>query len=118
LAAGTLKLPGYPRVEVLNIERDAAAVFATDEEPAVEEPADEPADAPASGAADAPVPAAAPSASGPATQTVADLPFTAADATRVLIAWWTKLRLDQLGAADTRSEEHTSELQSRENIVC
>lgn len=114
LAAGTLKLPGYPRVEVLNIERDAAAVFATDEEPAVEEPADEPADAPASGAADAPVPAAAPSASGPATQTVADLPFTAADATRVLIAWWTKLRLDQLGAADT-IESLTDGASSRRN---
>lgn len=113
LAAGTLKLPGYPSVEVLNVERDAAAVYGTDEDPApVEEeapqaPTDEAAPQQASGPASAP-------AGGPATQTAPDLPFTAADATKVLIAWWTKLRPDQLGAADS-IESLTDGASSRRN---
>ena len=31
----------------------------------------------------------------------ADITFDAADATTVLIAWWTKMRIDQIGAADS-----------------
>lgn len=103
LASSTLKLPTTTRtVEVLNIERDAAAVFATDEDAPVadDEPvaettdpvADEPAAAPA------PAPSAAAASGGPRP---ADLTFGADDATRTLIAWWTKLRLDQIGAADS-----------------
>jgi len=113
LAAGTLKLPGYPSVEVLNVERDAAAVYGTDEDPApVEDEA--PAESAPSEASAAPAQAAPAAASGPASQTAADLPFTAADATKVLIAWWTKLRPDQLGAADS-IESLTDGASSRRN---
>lgn len=106
LASSTLKLPavqattGARGVDVANIERDAAAVFATDEDPApVEDEVAE--EAPASDTAAAPVaaaPAAAPTSSGPRP---ADLSFDAADGTRTLIAWWTKLRPEQIGAADS-----------------
>ncbi|MEV6324603.1 fatty acid synthase subunit beta domain-containing protein [Nocardia sp. NPDC051787] len=103
LASQTLKLPafGSAKVEVLNIEREAAIVYATDTEPApVDEPVDEPtaAAAPAPAVAAAPVAAPAPSSAGPRPD---DIAFTAADATRVLIALWTKLRLDQIGPVDT-----------------
>lgn len=105
LAASTLKLPetSYGRVEVANIERDSAVVFGTDEDqPEVDEdaPTDAPQTepAPAAAAAAAPAPAAPASSGGPRP---ADLKFDAADATRVLVAWWTKLRLDQIGAADS-----------------
>ncbi len=104
LASSTLKLPGGrgAAVQVLNIERDAAAVFATDEEPpAVEEEAPAETEASTSGPTTSAPVAAAPAAGGPATQTAADLPFTASDATRVLVAWWTKMRPDQIGAADS-----------------
>ncbi len=98
LAAGTLKLPGYASVEVLNVERDAAIVFGQDEDLApVDE--DEVEDVPVAEAAPQPVTTTPTSAS--ALQTPADLGFTAASATRVLIAWWTKVRPDQLGAADS-----------------
>ncbi len=108
LAANTLKLPqfGTTKVEVLNIEREAAAVYSTDTDPA---PVDEPeetvaeavsatpaAAAPSAVPASAPIPAAP--AGGPRPD---DIAFTAADATRVLIALWTKLRLDQIGPVDT-----------------
>ena len=102
LAASTLKLPGRfgPAVQVLNFERDNAAVFATDEELVVEE--DEAPTETASSEEAAPVAAAAPAAaatsSGPRP---ADLSYDAADATSLLIAWWTKMRLDQIGAADS-----------------
>lgn len=102
LASSTLKLPsgGYGPVEIANIERDAAVVFGTDEEsaPAEDDAADEPAPvAETTPAAAAPAPAPATSG-GPRP---ADIGFDAADATRTLVAWWTKLRLDQIGAADT-----------------
>nr|WP_245998570.1 type I polyketide synthase [Nocardia pseudobrasiliensis] len=103
LAANTLKLPqfGTTKVEVLNIEREAAAVYSTDTDPApVDEPEETVAEAvsatPAAAAPSA-VPASAP-AGGPRPD---DIAFTAADATRVLIALWTKLRLDQIGPVDT-----------------
>ncbi len=113
LASQTLKLPGRfgPDVQVLNVERDAAAVFATDEEPPVEvEDVVEAAPAEAAPAAAAPV--AAPASSGGPRP--ADLTFDAADATRVLIAWWTKVRPDQVGAADT-IETLTDGVSSRRN---
>ncbi len=104
LATNTLKLPGrvgHP-VEVLNIERDAAVVFSTDTDPEiVDEPEETPAADPAAtapaAAPAAPAPAAAP-AGGPRPD---DIAFTASDATTVLIGLWTKLRLDQIGPADT-----------------
>nr|WP_239003508.1 type I polyketide synthase [Nocardia panacis] len=105
LASQTLKLPAFAgaTVEVLNIEREAAVVYATDTDPAA---IDEPVEERTETAAAAPAPAApvsapaapAPSAGGPRPD---DLSFTAADATRVLIALWTKLRLDQIGPVDT-----------------
>ncbi|WP_227998975.1 type I polyketide synthase [Nocardia australiensis] len=103
LASQTLKLPNFATasVEVLNIEREAGVVYSTDTDPApVDEPVDEPAEsAPATTAAvAAPVAAPAPSSGGPRPD---DISFTAADATRVLIALWTKLRMDQIGPVDT-----------------
>ncbi|NNH73777.1 type I polyketide synthase [Nocardia uniformis] len=103
LATNTLKLPAFSNatVEVLNIEREAAVVYATDTDPApVEEPEETPAAAETITAAGAPASVAAPAApsGGPRPD---DIAFTAADATRVLIALWTKLRLDQIGPVDT-----------------
>ncbi|MFZ2176499.1 MAG: fatty acid synthase subunit beta domain-containing protein [Rhodococcus sp. (in: high G+C Gram-positive bacteria)] len=104
LASQTLKLPGrfgYP-VEVLNIEREASIVYSTDVDPAPVED-DEP-EAPASSAPAASAPTAAPAAApaapsgGPRPE---DIAFKAADATKVLISLWTKLRPDQVGPADT-----------------
>lgn len=107
LASSTLKLPQVAAlldgpVEVVNVERDAAVVFATDEDQApvedeapVESAPEAAATAPTAAASPAP---AAPTSSGPRP---ADLTFDAADGTQVLIAWWTKLRLDQIGAADS-----------------
>ena len=103
LATSTLKLPGRygSAVEVLNIERDSAAVFSTDEEPVDHEEA-----APVASEATNVVPAAtaaAPSAAVAASGAPrpADLSFDAADATQILVAMWTKLRIDQIGAADS-----------------
>lgn len=101
LASSTLKLPGRSSrpVQVLNIERDAAAVFSTDEDVVIDdEPVEETAPVETS-AASAAAPAAAPAtSSGPRP---ADIGFGAAEATQTLIAWWTKLRPDQIGAADS-----------------
>ncbi|MEH3033299.1 MAG: acyltransferase domain-containing protein [Aeromicrobium erythreum] len=117
LASATLKLPEVRRtllgrtVTVANVERDAAVVLATDEEPVVEEApeATEQPEQPAAEAAVTPAPRAA--ASGPRP---ADLPFSAGDATRLLVAWWTKLRPDQIGAADS-IESLTDGASSRRN---
>jgi fatty acid synthase len=111
IASQTIKLPRVARrlagpVEVLNVERDAAVVFGTDEQPP-EEPegeaaavADSDAQSDAAATESAPVQrqAARPKSNG---EPVADLTFTAGDSSRVLIAWWTKVRPDQLGAADS-----------------
>ncbi len=102
LASQTLKLPDFATstVEVLNIEREAAIVYSTDTDPApVEEPVEEIAEAPAAAATPAPAAAPAPAATGGPRPD--DIAFTAADATRVLIALWTKLRIDQIGPVDT-----------------
>ena len=105
LASSTLKLPSVQRtlggpVEVLNAERDAAVLFATDEEPIEDdEPAEESAPTADTATAPAEAPKAAPAtSSGPRPD---DLTFGAADGTKLLVAWWTKLRLDQIGAADS-----------------
>lgn len=106
LAARTLALTAYQRsaATVLNAERDAARVFATDEDvPDADTDTDaaggEPAAAPSAPVA-APAAAAAPAApsGGPRP---ADLGFNAADATRAMIAIWTKMRPDQLEKTDT-----------------
>ncbi|OBB55988.1 3-oxoacyl-ACP synthase [Mycobacterium sp. 852013-51886_SCH5428379] len=118
LATNTLKLPEYSHstVEVLNSERDAAVLFASDEDPAedpIDLPAAEPeAAAPAAPAAEsaAPAPAAAPSG-GPRPE---DLVFDAADATVALIALSAKMRLDQIEGLDS-IETITDGASSRRN---
>ncbi|CAN5270651.1 type I polyketide synthase [soil metagenome] len=114
LASATLKLPEVRRsldarrfdrgVEVFNIERDVVAVYCTDQDPAPEvddEPV-APAEPTRSAVAAAPTPAAAPAAVGgtPGAE-IADIGFAAADATQVLLSWWTKVRPDQLAPTDS-----------------
>ena len=103
LAAQTVRLPSYDGTapKIFNSSRDEQFVFAQDtntiEEPVAEVTAPEETDTVAAEVNTAPVPVAvATSAERPA-----DLAFTAADATRVLIALRTKIRPDQIGAADT-----------------
>jgi fatty acid synthase len=105
IASQTIKLPRVAHrlagpVEVLNVERDSAVVFGTDEQPP-EIDDDEPASS--SEASEAPAaPVAASAAPARATgEPVADLGFGAGEAARLLIAWWTKVRPDQLGNADS-----------------
>lgn len=118
LATNTLKLPEYAHstVEVLNTERDAAVLFATDTDP---EPEDEldvgdaapVADtAPATDAAPAAAPPA-PASSGPRPE---DIGFDAADATLALIALSAKMRIDQIEALDS-IESITDGASSRRN---
>lgn len=106
----TLALPENTgvEIEVLNVERDRAIVYATDEvvvaapagvAPAADEGADAaPGEMPAAALAAAPATAApvATSAERPA-----DVPFTPAAATKMLIALWTKVRPDQMAPTDT-----------------
>ncbi len=118
LATNTLKLPEYSHntTEVLNAERDAAVLFATDTDPEPEhdEPADDAAPAaeaaPAEAAPAAPAPAAAPSG-GPRPD---DIAFDAADATMALIALSAKIRIDQIEALDS-IESITDGASSRRN---
>ncbi len=117
LATNTLKLPEYAHstVEVLNAERDAAVLFATDTDPEPEpeieeaEPAAEAA-APQADAAPAPAPAAAPSGA----PRPDDIPFDAADATLALIALSAKMRIDQIEPLDS-IESITDGASSRRN---
>ena len=99
----TLRLPQYAdaTIEVLNIERDRPVVFATDEvvrEVAVEETPAAPAETTETPETPAPVAAAAPATGGPRPD---DISFTPSDATEMLIAIWTKVRPDQMGATDS-----------------
>lgn len=118
LAANTLKLPEYSHntTEVLNAERDAAVLFATDTDPepeideAPEEAAPAAEAAPSAALAAAPAPAAAPSG-GPRPD---DLTFDAADATMALIALSAKIRIDQIEALDS-IESITDGASSRRN---
>lgn len=117
LASNTLKLPEYAHstIEVLNAERDAAVLFATDTDPEpeddlVEAPAE--ADAPTSEApATAPAPAPAAPSGGPRPD---DIGFDAADATLALIAISAKMRIDQIEALDS-IESITDGASSRRN---
>lgn len=123
LATNTLKLPEYAHstVEVLNAERDAAVLFATDTDPEPEPEVDEVAieapeasgspveAAPAAPAPAAPAPAAA--ASGPRPD---DIGFDAADATLALIALSAKMRIDQIEELDS-IESITDGASSRRN---
>lgn len=119
LATNTLKLPEYSHntTEILNVERDAAVLFATDTDP---EPEDEApaapaaaAEAPAEAVAAAPVPAAAPAApaGGPRPD---DITYDAADATMALIALSAKMRIDQIEPLDS-IESITDGASSRRN---
>ncbi|KKC05961.1 3-oxoacyl-ACP synthase [Mycobacterium nebraskense] len=118
LATNTLKLPEYAHstVEVLNAERDAAVLFATDTDPEPEpeedaEPAEstESAGAAAVEAVPAPAPSAAPSGPRPD-----DIGFDAADATLALIALSAKMRIDQIEELDS-IESITDGASSRRN---
>ena len=114
LAANTLKLPeyAYSTVEVLNIERDADVLFATDTDPEPEPEPDEVA-TPAAPDAAAAVTPTAPSAPAGAPRP-ADITFDAADATCALIALSAKMRLDQIEAQDS-IESITDGASSRRN---
>lgn len=100
----TLRLPQYAdaKIEVLNIERDAATVFATDaitrEVPEEEAPAENPvSENVAVQATETPVAPAAPTGGARPD----DIAYTPADATEMLIAIWAKVRPDQMGATDS-----------------
>ncbi|HEX7322149.1 MAG TPA: fatty acid synthase subunit beta domain-containing protein, partial [Mycobacterium sp.] len=123
LATNTLKLTEYAHstVEVLNAERDAAVLFATDTDPEPEEDVagdDSGAVAPERRAepdvapAGAATPAAAPA--GARSVTPDDIGFDAADATLALIALSTKMRIDQIEALDS-IESITDGASSRRN---
>lgn len=119
LAGNTLKLPEYSHstVEVLNSERDAAVLFATDTdpEPEIAEESESPTaeTAPAAEAAPAPAAPAAPAAA-PGAPRPDDIGFDASDATMALIALSAKMRLDQIEALDS-IESITDGASSRRN---
>jgi fatty acid synthase, bacteria type len=121
LATNTLKLPEYAHstVEVLNAERDAAVLFATDTDPEPEEDSDDSGEAVASpeGALSSNVvPAVAPAPDGTPSGTPRpdDIGFDAADATLALIALAAKMRIDQIEALDS-IESITDGASSRRN---
>ncbi len=123
LATNTLKLPEYAHstVEVLNAERDAAVLFATDTdpEPEAEEADDSDESVPASpdGALSPNVaPSVAPAGAGAPSGAPRpdDIAFDAADATSALIALSAKMRLDQIEQLDS-IESITDGASSRRN---
>jgi fatty acid synthase len=120
LATNTLKLPEYSHntTEVLNTERDAAVLFATDTDPEPEADDDDAAPGPVAEAAAevapvAPAPAA-PSGGQSTGPRPADLGFDAADATLGLIALSAKMRIDQIESLDS-IESITDGASSRRN---
>ena len=123
LATNTLKLSEYAHstVEVLNAERDAAVLFATDTDPEPELEDEQPAPVAESSAPEgaAPVeaapgaPAAAPAAPSGAPRPD-DIVFDAADATLALIALSAKMRIDQIEELDS-IESITDGASSRRN---
>jgi fatty acid synthase, bacteria type len=117
LATNTLKLSEYAHstVEVLNAERDAAVLFATDTDPEPDDIAEVDDSGTAEGAvsveaAPAPAPATAPSGA----PRPDDISFDAADATLALIALSAKMRLDQIEELDS-IESITDGASSRRN---
>ncbi|MEZ5212048.1 fatty acid synthase subunit beta domain-containing protein [Gordonia sp. (in: high G+C Gram-positive bacteria)] len=105
LARNTLKLPQYAAstAELLNAEADA--LLLTGQDQGAEPEPDVADEAPAAEAAPvASAPAAAPAAAAPAAAAgprPADIAFGPSDAVRSVIALWTKMRPDQIGAVDT-----------------
>ncbi len=124
LARNTLRLPDYAEstVQVLNIERDAAVLFGTDEDAPEAEPEVEATAEPVAAHAAAPqAPAPTAASTGPrpesnvaAAAAPADLPFGPADATCALIALSAKMRLDQIEPLDS-IESITDGASSRRN---
>ena len=122
LATNTLKLPEYSHstIEVLNAERDAAVLFATDTDPEpdhdddVDESAPAPEAAAEPAAAEAAAPAPAPATAPPGAPRPDDIAFDAADATLALIALSAKMRIDQIEALDS-IESITDGASSRRN---
>ena len=119
LATNTLKLPEYSHntTEVLNSERDAAVLFATDTDPEPEDDVEEIAGPRRRGGARrgrctgaAPAAPAAPSG-GPRPD---DISYDAADATTALIALSAKMRIDQIEPLDS-IESITDGASSRRN---
>jgi fatty acid synthase, bacteria type len=116
LATNTLKLPEYAHstVEVLNTERDASVLFATDTDPEPEpEEIAEPAE-PEGAATVETAPAPAPSATPSGGVRPDDMGFDAADATLALIALSAKMRIDQVEELDS-IESITDGASSRRN---
>ncbi|OBF54875.1 3-oxoacyl-ACP synthase [Mycobacterium sp. 852002-50816_SCH5313054-b] len=122
LATNTLKLSEYAHstVEVLNAERDAAVLFATDTDPEPE-PEEDVADDSDAAASDGalnpnvvPAVAAAPAAAPSGTPRPDDIGFDAADATLALIALSAKMRIDQIEELDS-IESITDGASSRRN---
>ena len=118
LATNTLKLPEYAHstVEVLNAERDAAVLFATDTDPEpehIDEAADQEPVADSAVLQAAPAPASAPAAPSGAARPD-DISFDAADATLALIALSAKMRIDQIEELDS-IESITDGASSRRN---
>ena len=114
LATNTLNLPEYAHstVEVLNSERDAAVLSATDTDPEPEE---------AAAAEAAAMEGAAPVVAAPTAPVVSagaarpdDIAFDAADATLALIAQAAKMRIDQIEPLDS-IESITDGASSRRN---
>ncbi len=117
LATNTLKLPEYAHstVEVLNAERDAAVLFATDTDPEPEDIMDEAPAASETPSPDAaPAVAAAPAAAPSGAPRPDDIGFDAADATLALIALSAKMRIDQIEQLDS-IESITDGASSRRN---
>ncbi|MCQ9370865.1 DUF1729 domain-containing protein [Corynebacterium sp. 35RC1] len=107
MMAQTLALYPGRELEILNVERDSQVVFALDEVVREVEQTEGEAEVEAGSGAPAeptPTPAASPTPAvptAPAGETPADITFTPADATEMLIALWTKVRPDQMGATDS-----------------
>jgi fatty acid synthase len=120
LATNTLKLPEYAHstVEVLNAERDAAVLFATDTDPEPELDEVDDSDAAASDGAPspdvAPAVAPAPAVAASGAPRPDDISFDAADATLALIALSAKMRIDQIEQLDS-IESITDGASSRRN---
>ncbi|OBF77784.1 3-oxoacyl-ACP synthase [Mycobacterium sp. 852002-51613_SCH5001154] len=117
LATNTLKLPEYAHstVEVLNAERDAAVLFATDTDPEPEvDEAAEPAAESVEGAAPVEASPAAPATAPSGAPRPDDIGFDAADATLALIALSAKMRIDQIEELDS-IESITDGASSRRN---
>ncbi len=111
LAEQTLRLPhlAMARARVLNVGRNEAEVFARDEVLSSEDSAPSATEVATPDVSPVAVPEPAPRSApdlmsatpAAASEPAADLPFTAADATRVLLALLTRVRPDQIGPTDT-----------------